>query len=187
MTDLFINTTQWLQTIEAGKLFFIFFIGAVIGFIHEELYYWIFFHKPGWYGSLWGPYIPIYGFGALAIFLLSKSISSPFVLFALVFVGSGILEHFTGVLLLKLFNRRFWDYRNFPFNFDKEGFVCLYGALAFSFAGVAMQKVLGPFLSSLYDRLGGNALDGYMLILALIMTADFIFSFFIKANPHGEF
>ncbi len=187
MTALFGNIAQWMQAAQLGKLFFVFFVGAVIGFIHEELYYWIFFHKPGWYGSLWGPYIPIYGFGALAILLISRVITNPVVLFVLVFVGSGILEHFTGVVILKLTGRRFWDYRNFPFNFDKEGFVCLYGALAFSFAGVLMQKVLGPWLVSFYDHIGAAVLDKWMLGIACVMTLDFIVSFFIKANPHGEF
>ena len=50
-----------------------------------------------------------------------------------------------------------------------------------------MQKVLGPWLVSFYDQIGAAVLDKWMLVLAVIMTIDFIVSFFIKANPNGEF
>ncbi len=168
-------------------IFFIFICGAVVGFVHEELYYWIFFDAPGYYGALWGPYIPIYGIGAIAIYYLSKVIKNAVVMFVTIFVGSGILEHFTGVLILKLFNRRFWDYRNLPFNFDKEGFVCLRGALAFSGAGLVFVYFLEPLLRKWYGSFDPAKRSTVLRILFLIVMFDFFFSFFIYGNPSGQF
>ena len=51
-------------------LFLIFFAGCIIGWIYEEIFYWITEGLLRNRGILYGPWLPIYGIGALGIYAL---------------------------------------------------------------------------------------------------------------------
>ena len=56
-------------------------------------------------GFLYGPYLPIYGFGGLiVVIILSPLHAHPVAVFALAMLLTSILEYFTSWLLEKLFS-----------------------------------------------------------------------------------
>ena len=69
-------------------------------------------------GFLYGPFCPVYGIGAVifAIFLteLKKSL---FFMFAGGIILSFVISIFTGLLLEKIFHRKWWDYSRKRFQF----------------------------------------------------------------------
>lgn len=114
---------------------FIFFIGSLIGWVLE-----LFFRKfisssnpeRKWLnpGFLVGPYLPIYGFGLVAMFLLSK-IDISFVhnkplqhvmLFVLMSIVMTLIEYVAGVIFIKRMKVKLWDYSNERCNI--QGIIC---------------------------------------------------------------
>ena len=51
-------------------LFLVFFAGCIIGWIYEEIFYWITEGLLRNRGILYGPWLPIYGIGVCLVFLL---------------------------------------------------------------------------------------------------------------------
>ena len=76
-------------------------------------------------GILIGPWIPVYGFGAVVIAMVSKFIFHRFqisklwktvLVFISVFFLLSLLEWLGGVLIEKIFHKVFWDYRDQKYN-----------------------------------------------------------------------
>ena len=92
-------------------IFMLVVLGAVIGWIYEMLFYRIdagHFIRRG----QGGPWLPIYGFGALGLTLVTyKRKLKPLIVFIVTCIGSGIIEFGTGWVLYNFFGgMRLWDY-----------------------------------------------------------------------------
>ena len=101
------------------KLFWMFFIGAVMGDFFETVYCRI---SMGWWMSrsslVWGPFSLVWG-GAimLATMLLYKDRNKPDRhIFLVGTVLGGAYEYVCSVLSELVFGRVFWDYSKIPFN-----------------------------------------------------------------------
>ena len=113
-------------------------------------------------GFLCGPVCPVYGFGVLAVFSLTKSdilakvglpasvlqesndFKSILVVFAAgVFLATAV-ELIAGWLLDVLFHARWWDYSNEPFNLN--GYICLRFSLIWGAVILLVVRVLQPAL-----------------------------------------
>ena len=124
-------------------------------------------------GFLHGPWLPIYGFGGLAILaLLRRSRGLP--LFLLSALLGGSLEYLTSLLLEVLFRTRWWDYASWPCNLD--GRICLGSLLAFGLAGWLLVTLLAPALARLLARLPRHFQKRLGQALTLLFAADAAFS-----------
>ena len=63
---------NWLKD-NFSYLVLIFLFGSLVGFIYEELFYLIVDKKIVYQGFLYGPYLPIYGWGCLGLLSLKLS------------------------------------------------------------------------------------------------------------------
>ena len=116
--------------------------------IFELLTYFIIYSFAGWVmesifrsicekkfintGFLKGPFCPIYGIGAIIIYVfLSGFKDNIFLLFLMGFIVLSIWEYIVGVLLEKVFNTKYWDYSDHKFNF--QGRVCLTNSIYWGF------------------------------------------------------
>ena len=153
----------------------IFVISGIFGFIYETIFYRIdlgYFIKRG---STFGPWIPIYGFGGLCIFFLTKKYENkPLLVFILSMIISGILEYLTGYFLNTYFHLRLWDYNTEIWNFGNlNGYICLRSVLFFGISGIFLIKGIIPFLKKyLIDK-------KYSLVIAIILSSLFIFDMII--------
>lgn len=102
-------------------------------------------------GFLNGPLCPIYGTGAVMAIVLLRQIDNAAVLFLVSALGASVLEYVTSWGMEKLFHARWWDYSHFRFNIN--GRVCLLGAVVFGIAGVAIVKLVHPWVASATDML----------------------------------
>ena len=103
-------------------------------------------------GFLIGPYLPIYGFGVVAItLLLGKYKNDIPALFWLSMITCGILEYGTSYFMEKLFNARWWDYSNKKFNIN--GRICLETLLPFGITGTLIICYINPIFINLIDML----------------------------------
>jgi uncharacterized membrane protein len=98
------------------KLFFLFSFFSVSGWIGETIMESVvrgrFVNK----GFFMGPYVPVHGFGAFAVYLLCMPLK-PYP--PLVFLASAavctIVEYIAAIVLEKCFFIRGWDYETYPF------------------------------------------------------------------------
>ena len=72
-------------------LFLIFLTGCLVGWIYEEMFYWITEGMLRNRGILYGPWLPIYGVGALGIYAMKPLKRNPLLLFFLGAAVAGIL------------------------------------------------------------------------------------------------
>ena len=62
-------------------LFLIFLTGCLVGWFYEEIFYWITEGMLRNRGILYGPWLPIYGIGALGIYAMKPLKKRPLLLF----------------------------------------------------------------------------------------------------------
>lgn len=157
-------------------LFLLFMIYAFLGWVLETIVVSIESKKIVHRGFLVGPYIPIFGVGAILItLLLSDYDKDIFVLFIMSCFLGAILEYITSYLMEKIFNTRWWDYSHEKFNLN--GRVCLRTTIAFGILGIILIEVLNPFFVNLLDKLSDFSVSIIVIILAIIFVTDLIVSF----------
>lgn len=115
-------------------LAFLFFVGACAGWILEFFFRNLISHKGprGQYfinpGFCSGPWLPIYGIGLAAMCLISYEVkeyipnASPVLVIICIAIVMNLIEFTGGLILLKVFNMRLWDYRDRWGNY--KGIVC---------------------------------------------------------------
>lgn len=150
---------------------FFFFLASIGGFLWEVL---IFLVKEGSFanrGFLYGPWLPVYGSGAVLFYLLlSKIKKHPVAVFLLsLLIGSG-LELLVGWLLDTVWDLRYWDYRGYLFNY--QGYICLWSAIGFGIAGVLWVCILSGFLTKIWLVLPSPVRKGINTLLVLLFALD---------------
>ncbi len=103
----------------------VFFVYSMLGFLLETTLKTFFFPSMN-NGILYGPWIPVYGFGACIIISITNSIFKHknipswlklFITFMSVFFLLSILEFLGGIVIEYFFHQTFWDYRDWHFHF----------------------------------------------------------------------
>ncbi len=126
-------------------------------------------------GFFHGPWLPVYGTGAVLIFLAlypqRRNLLRCFFLSAV--IGAAV-ELFTGKLLHELFCRRYWNYTGEFMHIG--GYVCLYSVLGFALAGSFFVCAAAPFLLSRWGRLPQKLRRTALTLLLLLFLADAAFS-----------
>ena len=131
-------------------------------------------------GTMIGPWLPIYGWGGILVFFLSKKFKrSPAKVFIISFISCGIIEYVTSFYLEKIYNLKWWDYSNFMFNIN--GRICLSGLLAFSMLSLIVMYFVIPILDRIYLKFNGKIFKYILAIILFIFFVDFIYSSF---NPN---
>ena len=155
-------------------LFLIFLTGCLVGWIYEEIFYWVTEGMMLNRGILYGPWLPIYGVGALSIYAMKPVKKQPFLLFLLCAAVSGIVEYIIGYAGLHFFGLRLWDYRGLLLNID--GIVCLRSVLSFALMGLIFHYRLEPAAERMVKKLHPGTVHNICLFLLLLFLADCVLS-----------
>ena len=152
-------------------IFWVFIIGSVFGFFAEMLYSTIFtrtlvIRK----GLIYGPFIQIYGVGAVAYYLLISNVKEPKEAFTYGMIMGGILEYIGSFLQEILFGTISWDYSNMFFNLNCRTSLlyCFYWGII----AVAYLKIVYPWLKNIEPLLHKLSVKIFTVFLALFMTFD---------------
>ena len=161
----------------------IFFMVAVIGYLWETLFHLFLHGEIVKKGTLHGPWLPIYGAGAVAMLVLLKPFrKNPFIYFVLSMVVCGIIEYATSVYLELVHHMSWWDYQGYFLNLN--GRVCLEGLLLFATGGILITYIIAPILGNLLDKVSKKIKIILCITLVALIACDFYFS---GKNPNtGE-
>ncbi len=112
-------------------------------------------------GFLRGPFCPIYGIGAIIIYVFLRGFKDNIILlFIMGFIILTIWEYLVGVLLEKLLHTKYWDYSDHKFNI--QGRVCLTNSICWGILGIIFIKYIHPFVQSELSRI--NSIYLYIII-----------------------
>ena len=159
-------------------LFLIFMLGCFVGWIYEEIFYWFTEGMLRNRGLLYGPWLPIYGVGALGIYALKPIKKHPVLLFALCIAVSGVVEYIIGFAGIYLFGMRLWDYRGLFLNIS--GIICFRSVISFGVMGLAFHYFLEPIGEKMYQKTSFNIIKTVCALLIVLLFIDCIMSFLFR-------
>lgn len=173
-----ISFSQKITVDRLCYLFIIFLLGCFVGWIYEEIFYWFTEGMLRNRGILYGPWLPIYGIGALGIYALKPLKRNPILLFLLCIAVTGTVEYIIGFAGIHLLGLRLWDYRGLFLNIG--GIICFRSVVSFGVLGLAFHYFLEPFGEKLYAKTPAVIIKAVCLALALLLFADCILSFLFR-------
>ncbi|MCX7882841.1 MAG: putative ABC transporter permease [Brevinematales bacterium] len=128
-------------------------------------------------GFLQGPFVAVYGFGGVGIYLVTLLL--PFDqwgiwAWVLILVLPSVVEYVAGWFTETIFHLKLWDYSELPFHL--HGRICLYFSVVWGILSVIVVVWIQPFLLSLLEML---SLEWRWLLtgwLSMYLVVDFWFS-----------
>lgn len=158
---------QWL---------FFFYFYCFFGWCFESTYVSIKSHKLVNRGFMRGPFLPLYGSGAIMMLVVSMPFQDNiFLVYIAGCLGATALEYVTGVTMEALFKVRYWDYSKNKFNF--QGHICLGSSLAWGFLTILMTEVIHKPIERFVLSIPNWVLTAVTLVLTAYICADFALSF----------
>ncbi len=169
--------TDYHRVYHFEEIVFLFLAFAFVGYAWEVFYYLV---KDGMFinrGTLYGPWLPIYGCGGVgALLILKRFVDKPVRLFFLAIVVCGTLEYTTAWFLETFLQTKWWDYTGYFLNL--HGRICLEGLLVFGVGCMAGIYILAPILSMKFDKLPKMPRRIVLAIISCAFVADAIYSAF---------
>lgn len=122
-------------------------------------------------GFLHGPFLPIYGFGAIVVLIFTLPFRNEAGLVFVVGMSSAtLLEYFTGVAMEKMFHVRYWDYTGKPFNLN--GHICIVSSLAWGVFSVILTLYGHNPIERLALSINSNLLEIIVFIITVYISID---------------
>lgn len=150
-----------------------FLIYSFIGYIFESLLKTL-FHNNMNNGFLYGPWIPIYGFGVCIIIFIMKLIfnrfkTKRFIKILLLFLISSItltlLEFIGGSLIYILTKKTFWNYSKLRFNIGP--FIALEISIIWGIMSIIITNLIKPIIDKIIKKI--PSIITYLVLLIFLI------------------
>ena len=162
---------------------FVFMVFSFLGWI-LELFFRRFVSQKKWMnpGFLTGPYLPIYGFGVLALYAVSNiplgitnQIVDTIVRILIIGVAMTVVEFIAGLIFIKGLKVKLWDYSKRKGNI--MGIICPSFSLIWLVVGSLYYFLLNPFLVEGISWISENLIYTYFVGMVMgAMAVDFAYS-----------
>lgn len=188
--------TTIFKTYDILDLILMFFVFSVAGWLIEMNLFYFLERTIVNRGALYGPWLPIYGFGCISMILIINSCKkysntkfikkieeNPFIIFIFAFVLCTILEYLTSYVIEKFMGLKYWDYKGNFLNIN--GRICLENSLFFGAGGCLCIYIIAPFLKRQFSKIPIKIRIVIASIIITLMLGDAIYAHF---HPHtGEY
>lgn len=155
---------------------FFFYLYCFCGWIFESTFVSLKSRKFVNRGFMRGPFLPIYGSGAIMMLVVSMPFQDNiFLTYIAGCIGATALELVTGELMEALFKVRYWDYSNQKFNY--KGHICLSSTVAWGFLTIFMTEFLHKGVERIIFILPSEAVTVLTVAASFYIVADFTLSF----------
>ena len=161
----------------------LFVVGSLFGWV-LELFFRRFVSQKKWMnpGFLTGPYLPIYGFGVTMLYGISNIplgidilVWDVIVRILIIGVGMTLIEFIAGLIFIKGFGIKLWDYSNRKGNI--MGIICPIFSLAWLVVGSLYYFLLNPLLVEGISWISENLIYTYFVGGVVgMMLVDFSYS-----------
>lgn len=161
------TVVQWL---------FFFYFYCFFGWVFESTFVSVKSRKLVNRGFMRGPFLPIYGSGAIMMLVVSMPFQDNLILTYLAgCAGATLLELVTGVTMEALFKVRYWDYSNQKFNY--KGHICLSSTIAWGFLTILMTEFLQKGVERIVFAIPEDIVKLLTVIITFVIVVDFTLSF----------
>lgn len=158
---------QWL---------FFFYFYCFFGWCFESGYVSLKKHRFVNRGFMKGPFLPLYGSGAIVLLVVSKPFTDCWwAVFIAGCIGATVLELVTGIVMEKLFKIKYWDYSKHRVNF--KGYICLESTLAWGGLTLLMTYVVHQPIADIILSIREKYLTLITILLTFFIAGDFTLSF----------
>ena len=167
--------SDYNQKYSVTSLILFFFTFSFIGWAWEVLLHFVTDGTFANRGTMFGPWLPIYGVGGILILSVLKPFRSrPVVYFIISMLMAGILEYFTSWFLETFEGMKWWDYSGYFLNIN--GRICLEGLIVFGLGGAAVTYFIGPLLNYYYKKIKPKISIVICTVLILLFSVDVVYS-----------
>lgn len=167
------------------RLFYLFLTGCIVGWIYEVVLGFIYGHGFVNRGFLFGPYLPVYGFGVVILHLfLAKRMAhpmrvkkvrvDPILVFLGIIIITTLLEYIVGYGMLQIFDRRWWDYSDYWMNY--QGIISFNTSLRFGIGGMVFLYILVPITNKIIHPISVKTRTRVMWVIIITMIADLVWT-----------
>ncbi len=150
---------------------FFFYFYCFLGWVWETCYVSVL--KAKWVnrGFMRGPFLPIYGSGAVVVLIFTLPFRTNAGLVFLVGMTSAtLLEYFTGVAMERMFHVRYWDYSSQRWNLN--GHICVTSSLAWGAFSMILTLYGHTPVERFALRMNGNLLEVIVFVLTVYISID---------------
>lgn len=151
-------------------IFWLFVIGSILGHIFEMII--VLFQKGHFetrQGLIYGPFIPVYGIGAIIYYLILNNINTEnkIKVFFITAILGGMTEYLSSFIQEKAFGTISWDYSYLLFNIN--GRTSLLHCTYWGIAGILYVTYIDPFLEKLKQKTNEKSLKIATIIFSIFM------------------
>lgn len=151
-----------------------FVIYSMLGWLVESIYMSFCNKKLTNRGFAKGPFCPIYGFGAVACYMILGPFKNHL---GIVYVSGAVLatvfEYLVGIAMIRFLGELWWDYNEKPFNY--KGIICLESTLAWGIYAIGIVKYLNGAVYRVIDRVDLRMGRFLVSVVLLIAFVDYLF------------
>ena len=165
-----------------NEIFLYFIIYSFLGWLIEVIMIGLLNKKINHRGIMFGPFLGIYGFGAVIILtLIAPFYLNTISLFIFSIMLMTIWEYLVHWILELIFKRKWWDYSLNFLNF--QGRVCLFYSLCWGLLSILLVKIIHPIVETSITTLTlfPTAIANVLALFFLIYLVIDIFSSISKA------
>ena len=164
-----------LEEYSVSQWVLLFFFYSFCGYCWEVFLYIVKERRFVNRGFLFGPILPIYGFGAVSILLTCVPVENSVALVALVgTIAASLLEYITGFAMESLFHVRYWDYSKQPLNL--HGYICALSAATWAVFSVLIVSVVNPLVKPFVYKIPLEMADVASVVLVCFAVLDTVFA-----------
>ena len=158
---------QWLS-------FFYFY--CLFGWCFESTYVSLKSHKFINRGFMKGPWLPLYGSGAICVLFITLPFQQDWRLVYLIgALAATLLEYVVGTAMVSLFKVRYWDYSNRKIQL--HGHICLSSTIAWGFLSLLMVYVVHEPVADFILSLNNDLVMAITFFITVFMVYDFANAF----------
>ncbi|MCI8383406.1 MAG: putative ABC transporter permease [Clostridia bacterium] len=157
------------------KIFWIFVIGSVFGFFAEMLYALVYTRTLEIrQGLIYGPFIQIYGMGAVAYYILISNIQEPKKAFVSGMIMGGSLEYLCSFFQEIFFGTISWEYSHLFMNLN--GRTSLLYCFYWGIIAIVYLKMIYPAFQKMEPLVEKTGVRIFTVFFMLFMTFDIVIS-----------
>ncbi len=177
------------RTIPEFAIFFI--VYAMIGWIYEVvletfIYKWGFSNR----GVLFGPWLPVYGFGTLTFIVLwyrlikkkpvkTKLLMIP-VIFLLTMLTATAIELGTSYILEAITGKWPWQTYSRDYKINFQGRIALSPSVRFGLGGTVFLYIIQPLLDKLTEKMKDKTVIITGIVIISVVLCDFILTLIFR-------